>query len=368
MTGLRRRFLRTGGTALLAASLLALAGPPTAAHASERYRETIEVSADGGSVATQATLLPDIPYTLAVEGTYGFGGGSADAECSRSLDPVWHRDREGLDLLVDGLDVDWQAVESDLLGCDSQHHRYMLSLSVQTERQLVFRIEVPTRDQGSGVLSVVLEGSAVAEPLSSDAADEPDAAVTASAPANQEPETGPEPEPARASAPARQRAPATSDQSGDVGRTDPAAPAASERDRSEPTAADDTRRDLTTEELLDLFAPGVTQSDRGSTPEDNRIELTASPSAPVSTPATPTSPTLVTWLALFLLIGVAIQLLVSTHSRGRLVQVLGAEASVVLELLTGNNAGRAVAHRAAVPTTDHARARPPRAATRRQLR
>lgn len=269
--------------ALLAAALPAVA-PVAAAGASEPLREVLTVRPNGEVVSTRADLSAGVGYRIHVTGTYEVGGARADAECVASATLLWTRGGEAYDLVIDGVDVDWVPVTSDLTGCDVSDHRYTVELSPSSDGPLSFELRTPAGSEGVGSLEVFVEGPATEEapPSGADAEVDP--------PPSDEPSTGPsegaaggsqspadEREPARAALPARPNVAATSPAvlSATLARSD------GEGTTEAPTREDALRRGrrLTHEELLDLFLRGGDRSSHTGSASTHDIELAARPPA-----------------------------------------------------------------------------------------
>lgn len=100
-------------------------------------------------------------------GTYKYGAGEADVECSNWTinrvppDPVFIREREFpgitqphfLDLLINQEAVDWTAIQPDTLGCDPAHS-YRLIYIPATAGTLNFRVKDTYFGDNAGVLNV----------------------------------------------------------------------------------------------------------------------------------------------------------------------------------------------------------------------
>lgn len=348
-SGLLIRFL---GTAVTTTALMALVGPPTISSAESVQRETLRVAPDGGTVRTTNDLRPGSEYLVEVEGTFQHGAREADAECSTSpIEPIHHRDRSGLELLVDGADVDWTAEDPDVFDCD-RGHRYSIRVAVSSPRPLAFRIDVPpsTRGQGSLLVSVTGPGAAP-QPVAAT----PEQASPSPAPARS---TSPEPAPA-AQAPAAERSSSNPSSSSTPGSSSSTPATTGQDDDGQDAAGDDAPgRQLTTAELLAILGPDASLRGAAATLDDQHtVELAVAPggASPVDAAAGPTS---ITWLAVFGLLATVTLLLMPPSVRWRIAGRVGAELRSVSSGVLGSRSPTAVAHRS---TTD---ARPSRSGRR----
>lgn len=135
--------------------------------------EEVVVDSRSSQGATSLAVLPgDRSYLLEVRGTYRWGGGQADAECSTELsDPVWRRGRsevhgEGaFDLMIDGTVVEWTALSPDARGCSTSHVYRRIHHRVHTSQAHFVIADTNYNDnQGSLTVAVYLLGEA--EPTS----------------------------------------------------------------------------------------------------------------------------------------------------------------------------------------------------------
>lgn len=142
--------------------------PPPGGVPRVELAETVQVdSSDPDGSSTSAPLTAGESYLFEVSGTYAWGVGQADAECSTRVDtadPVWRRQRSFadvgiddttlLDLLVDGEDVEWVATDEDAEGCNTTDHIYRLVHVPETTGLTRFVISDGNFNDNSGVLTV----------------------------------------------------------------------------------------------------------------------------------------------------------------------------------------------------------------------
>lgn len=128
----------------------------------ETLVDTVTVpSGDPAGVTSAAALDPDEHYRFRVEGTYAYGEGQADAECSTfGPDPTWQRNRfvllepqeDLLDLYVNGANVAWR--DGDALGCDPEEHTYDLLFRPDEAGSVRFHVKDGFHGDNSGALTV----------------------------------------------------------------------------------------------------------------------------------------------------------------------------------------------------------------------
>jgi hypothetical protein len=115
---------------------------------------------DGAS--TVVPVVAGLSYLIEATGTFAFGQGNADAECSTQtgVDDVYRRERflslgaNMLDLFVDGHAVEWQATTADAQNCNTSNHTYRDEIVPGTTGKLTFMINDVYYGDNSGILTV----------------------------------------------------------------------------------------------------------------------------------------------------------------------------------------------------------------------
>ena len=129
--------------------------------AGETQVDTVTVGGrDADGVNSRVPLIAGQVYELRASGTYEYGAGPADAECSATTtDDAWVRDRYtsgGRDLgglELQQADAEWLAVDADLAGCDPDH-RYTLRFEPLTTGTINLRVADEFYGDNGGALTV----------------------------------------------------------------------------------------------------------------------------------------------------------------------------------------------------------------------
>lgn len=127
--------------------------------------ETVRVdSTEPAGTNSLQPLVAGQQYVIEASGTYRYGAGDGDAECTTTTtDPTFVRDRylasAGSDvnsLQVAGADVSWTPLISDAAGCNTSSHRYRLLYTPTTTGAVNFRVSDGFYGDNSGVLTVAI--------------------------------------------------------------------------------------------------------------------------------------------------------------------------------------------------------------------
>lgn len=138
---------------------------PPASTALPKVSLVEEVQVDSRSATGTNSKVPVRPgesLILEAAGTYVWGGGRADAECSTSnADPVWVQNRfaslvpgsDLVDVMVDNTSVNWVAVDPDANGC-SPSNTYKLTYSPPAAGLLNFKMADSVLSDNNGTVTV----------------------------------------------------------------------------------------------------------------------------------------------------------------------------------------------------------------------
>lgn len=129
--------------------------------------DTVTVpAADPRGALTTQVLQEDVTYRITVSGSFDYGEGSADAECSRarnsstwrrerSVDP-FHPDLDSLDLYVDGRDLWADPVRDTGDRCDAAGNTYRWTYTPTRTGRARFAVWDPSPQDNRGSLSVTV--------------------------------------------------------------------------------------------------------------------------------------------------------------------------------------------------------------------
>lgn len=110
-----------------------------------------EVPVDPRSQSGSSSVLPlleGVDYVFVASGLYHYGAGKADAECSNlgDVDPTFLPDRfssihpHALDILVNGVGIEWPAVQANPDGCNTVDHTYRFVFRAASTSRINFRV------------------------------------------------------------------------------------------------------------------------------------------------------------------------------------------------------------------------------------
>lgn len=157
--------------AIVLAALAPVPGSPASAEDPVAGLTTETVRVDARSREGTVTVLPVLAgktYLLEATGTYGFGGGTADAECATTDGADWRTNlaadigastdpqEDLLDLYVAGGPVEWSPVEGGAGGCAVGNHVYRLLYVAPRTEPLGLRIHDGGYGDNSGALVVTI--------------------------------------------------------------------------------------------------------------------------------------------------------------------------------------------------------------------
>ncbi|MDX6273939.1 MAG: hypothetical protein QOJ92_1149 [Frankiales bacterium] len=126
----------------------------------------------GSGLATKGVLQAGEKYKITVTGSFGWGGGSADAECSTTRsDSTWRRQRsivtgqwdwDTLDAYLNGHDIQGQPTVDNGRSCNPTNHTYTWEFQSDTTDHARLRIWDPTTygdNTGKLVARIIHQGA-----------------------------------------------------------------------------------------------------------------------------------------------------------------------------------------------------------------